>query len=135
MIYYTLVERNTLVLFLSDNGASAQAWGRPLDRPGSCWRLDGAPTKVGNRPDIMPGGADTFVTYGPPWANVSDTPFRGYKSTCFEGGIATPLVACWPDVIKQSGQITHQVGQIIRGSSGWRGCCPAAPNQHADQSK
>jgi len=107
------VERNTLVLFLSDNGASDQAWSRPLDRPGSTWRLDGTPTRVGNRPDIMPGGADTFVTYGPPWANVSNAPFRAYKGTCFEGGIATPLIAYWPGVIKQRGRISHQVGHVM----------------------
>ena len=107
------VEQNTLVLFLSDNGASDQAWGQPLDQPGNPWRVDGTPTQVGNRPEITPGGPDTFVTYGPPWANVSDTPFRGYKATCYEGGIATPLIAYWPDVIKQKGRITHQVGHVI----------------------
>lgn len=107
------VEQNTLVLFLSDNGASDQVWSRPLDRPGSTWRSDGTLTQVGNSPDIMPGGPDTFVTGGPPWANVSNTPFRQYKATCHEGGIATPLIAYWPGVIKQGGQITHQVGHII----------------------
>jgi arylsulfatase len=107
------VEQNTLVLFFSDNGSSAQAWSSPLDRPGRPWRLDGTPTQVGNRPTVMPGGPDTFVTYGPPWANVSNTPFRGYKATCHEGGIATPLIAYWPDVIKQGGRITHQPGHII----------------------
>jgi len=107
------VEQDTLVLFLSDNGASDQVWSRPLDRPGSTWRSDGTPTQVGNSPDIMPGGPDAFVTGGPPWANVSNTPFRQYKATCHEGGIATPLIAYWPGVIKQGGQITHQVGHII----------------------
>ena len=106
------VEQNTLVLFLSDNGASDQAH-RPLDQPGRPWRLDGTPTRFGNHPDIMPGGADTFVTYGPPWANVSNTPFRGYKATCYEGGIASPLIASWPEVITQKGQITHQPGHVI----------------------
>ena len=107
------MERNTLVLFLSDNGASHQSRSQPLDRPGSTWRLDGTPTQVGNRPDIVPGGADTFVTYGPAWANVSAAPFRGYKATCYEGGIATPLIAYWPDVIHDGGQITHQPGHVI----------------------
>jgi len=107
------VERNTLVLFLSDNGASAQVWRRPLDRQGSTWRVDGTLTQVGNNPTIMPGGPDTFVTGGPPWANVSNTPFRQYKATCHEGGIATPLIAYWPDVIREGGEITHQVGHII----------------------
>jgi arylsulfatase len=109
----TGVEQNTLVLFLSDNGASDQRWRTPLDRPGNPWRLDGTPTRVGNRPSIVPGGPDTFVTYGPPWANVSNAPFRGYKATCYEGGIATPLIACWPGVIKKGGEITHQPGHVI----------------------
>jgi len=107
------VEQNTLVLFLSDNGPSDQVWSRPLDRKGRPWRLDGTPTRVGNKPTIMPGGPDTFVTYGPPWANMSNTPFRLYKGTSHEGGIATPLIACWPQVIKQGGAVTQQVGHII----------------------
>jgi len=107
------VEQNTLVLFLSDNGASAQVWNRPLDRDGQTWRCDGTPTRVGNRPEIAPGGPDTFVTAGPAWANVSNTPFRGYKAGCYEGGIATPLVAYWPDVITQGNRITHQPGHIV----------------------
>jgi arylsulfatase len=106
------VEKNTLVLFLSDNGSSHQVWGRPLDKPGAPWRHDGTPTPVGNNPTIMPT-RDTFVTAGPPWANVSNTPFRGYKTECYEGGIATPLIAYWPDVIEQGNKITHQWGDIV----------------------
>jgi len=106
-------EKNTLVFFLSDNGASDRAGQHPLDQQGSTWRLDGTLTQVGNSPSIMPGGPDTFVTYGPPWANVSNTPFRQYKATCHEGGIATPLIAYWPDVINEHGRITHQVGHIF----------------------
>ncbi len=106
------VEKNTLVLFLSDNGSSHQAWGRDLDKPDNPWRLDGTPTPVGNSPTVMPT-VDTFVTAGPPWANVSNTPFRGYKAGCYEGGIATPLVAYWPNVIEQGNLITHQPGHIV----------------------
>ena len=107
------IQKNTLVLFLSDNGPSDRPWRSPLDRPGKPWRLDGTPTQLGNKPDIMPGGPDTFVTYGPAWANVSATPFRGYKAGSHEGGIATPLIAYWPDTIKAAGTITHQPGHII----------------------
>jgi len=103
---------NTLVLFLSDNGASDQDWGSPLDKPGETWRLDGKPTKVGNKPAHQPGSPDTFVTGGPPWANVSNTPFRRYKATNHEGGIATPFIAWWPGVITQAGAITHELGHI-----------------------
>ena len=106
------VEKETLVLFLSDNGSSHQAVSRSLDKPGKPWRLDGTLTTVGNQPGNMPG-VDTFVTAGPPWANVSNTPFRGYKAGCYEGGIATPMIAYWPDVIQEGNQITHQAGHII----------------------
>ena len=107
------VERNTLVLFLSDNGASDQVWTRPLDSKGKTWRVDGTPTRLGNKPTIAPGPADTFVTCGPPWANVSNTPFRHYKGTAHEGATATPLIARWPEVIEKGGAISHEVGHIF----------------------
>jgi arylsulfatase len=108
---------NTLVIFFSDNGASDQAVGQ-LDKQGRTWRSDGTPTRVGNKPNIPPGGPDTFVTAGPPWSNVSNTPFRKHKQSNHEGGIATPCIAWWPGVIKQAGQagqagaISHEPGHI-----------------------
>jgi len=105
-------EQNTLVFFLSDNGASDQTWGGSLDSKARTWRLDGTPTKVGSKPGIQPGPADSFVCYGPPWANVSNTPFRQYKATVHEGGIATPLIVRWPQVIAKGGAVTRQVGHI-----------------------
>lgn len=102
---------NTLVMFLSDNGASDQAVGA-LDKPGQTWRVDGTPTRVGNKPTIPPGGPDTFVTAGPPWSNVSNTPFRRHKQSNHEGGIATPFIAWWPGVIKQAGAISAQPAHI-----------------------
>ena len=108
----TGADRNTLVLFLSDNGASDQGYGA-LDKPGLTWRLDGTPTRVGNTPDIWPGPADTFVTAGPAWSNLSNTPFRQHKNTNFEGGIATPLIASWPGVIQQAGAIVPDISHLI----------------------
>jgi len=101
---------NTLVMFLSDNGASAQGWSQVTVLRN--WRRDGQPVRKGNHPSLMPGPADTFTSYGPPWANLSSTPFRRYKTTDHEGGISTPLIAHWPAVIRP-GSITHQVGHVI----------------------
>lgn len=108
----TGADKNTLVLFLSDNGASDQPMNAQLDKPGQTWRLDGTPTRVGNQPGIQPGPADNFVTAGPAWANVSNTPFRQHKNTNHEGGIASPLIAWWPGVITRSNSISPELAHI-----------------------
>ena len=87
------VEENTLVLFLSDNGASDE------DRT--------------RTPDLPPGPMESYRTVDLPWANLSNTPFRKFKRWNHEGGIATPLIAYWPRVIKNGGAITHQMGHLI----------------------
>jgi arylsulfatase len=65
----------------------------------------------GNLPGLMPGGADTYQSYDLPWANASNTPFRLYKHWVHEGGIATPMVACWPGVTPK-GSINHSAVHI-----------------------
>jgi arylsulfatase A-like enzyme len=97
------VRDNTVLVFLSDNGASAEAL--PLGDP-AAWlarteviprrALDGNPIRFGNDPDIDPGPDDTYASYGRSWANLSNTPFRLYKRWIHEGGIATPLIVNWP---------------------------------------
>jgi arylsulfatase len=88
------VERNTLVLFLADNGGCAEEIER-------------------GTAGALPGTPDSFTSYGLPWANSSNTPFRLYKHWVHEGGIATPLIAYWPGVIRKPGAITHQPGHVI----------------------
>lgn len=107
------VDRNTLVMFFSDNGASDVPWRRSLDRPGETWRLDGKPTAAGNIPANEPGSPDTFMTAGPAWSNLSNTPFRGHKNGNFEGGIASPLIIRWPAVIHNGGRTSHEVAHIV----------------------
>ena len=84
---------DTLVMFLSDNGGCAE-------NPG------GTDTRR------VPGPKEYYVAAGRPWAYAQNTPFRRYKSWVHEGGIATPLVARWPGVVKP-GSMTDQVGHII----------------------
>jgi len=107
-------EDNTLVMFLADNGGCAEELGpkaRGLHVPSQT--LDGKPVKTGNNPDVMPGSEETYQSYGVPWANVSNTPFRLYKHWVHEGGISTPLIARWPTAIRQKGSITHQPGHLV----------------------
>ena len=101
---------NTLILFLADNGGCAEELGA---RNEQMQTRDGRPVQRGNDPTVMPGAEDTYESYGIPWANASNTPFRRYKHWVHEGGIATPLIAHWPDRIKQAGELSHQPSHLI----------------------
>ncbi|MCX6899618.1 MAG: arylsulfatase [Verrucomicrobia bacterium] len=112
---------NTLVLFMSDNGAAPDGGVKPstggfgfnAKMLPSRWRLDGKGIRVGSGPDLLPGPADTFAAYGLAWATVSNTPFRNTKLTGYEGGIRTPLIAHWPAGIAARGRIVNDAGHFI----------------------
>ncbi len=97
---------NTLVLFLSDNGASDEVIQGTATRHGKFAR-------GGTRPDVPPGAPDTYASFGPHWANVSNTPFREFKKWNHEGGVATPLVVHWPARIKEPGALRHTPAHVI----------------------
>jgi len=107
------IEKNTLVLFLSDNGGCAEnvqpQW---YDIPSKTRR--GESIRVGNDdPAVFAGPENTWQSYGEAWANVSNTPFRLYKHWIHEGGIATPLIAYWPDVVCGGGTVSHEPGHVV----------------------
>lgn len=107
---------NTLIMFLADNGGCAEFLAEdgpavPPSRYATPLR-DGRPMRVGNDPELRPGGADTFMSYDMPWANASNTPFRLFKRWVHEGGISTPLIVSWPAKIKDPG-IAHQPTHLI----------------------
>jgi arylsulfatase len=123
---------NTLILFLSDNGGAQERFGwldwrdyadsagagppAPGEMQTSLWpkvTRNGEPIQLGNMPEYMPGPEDTYQSYGRPWANVSNAPFREYKSQVHEGGIATPLISHWPAGIERSGGLERQPGHIV----------------------
>jgi arylsulfatase len=113
-------EDNTLVMFLSDNGAAPDGGLAPTTsgfgfgpKSNGNWRKDGIPIRPGSGPSNMPGPHDTFAAYGLAWANASNTPLRGTKLGAYEGGIRTPLVVRWPAVIRDGGRITRQVGHVM----------------------
>lgn len=106
---------NTLILFLSDNGASpevAARYGPGFDRPGET--RDGRKIVYPVNKEVLPGSETSFASIGPRWANVSNTPYRYAKEDSYEGGIRTPLIAFWPKGITTGkGSISAKVGHVM----------------------
>jgi arylsulfatase A-like enzyme len=88
---------NTIIMLLSDNGASAE---RVL-------RGDG------HDPAAPPGSARSYLCIEPPWANLANTPFRRSKIFVHEGGIATPLVVHWPAGALARGELRHNPSHVV----------------------
>ena len=88
---------NTLLFFMSDNGASAEIMVRG----------------DGHDRAAPPGSAATHLCLGPGWSTVANTPFRRHKTWVHEGGIATPLVVHWPKGIAARGEIRHDPCHLI----------------------
>lgn len=88
---------NTLIFFLSDNGASAEIMVRD----------------DGHDPTAAPGSAATYFCLGPGWSNAANTPFRRHKTWVHEGGISTPLIVHWPQGIAARGELRHNPGHAV----------------------
>src|SRR5262249_36827489 len=99
---------NTLIFFLSDNGACAE-WD-PFGFDGKS-----GPNNVLHTGDDLAkmGGPGTYHSYGSAWANACNTPFRLYKHYGHEGGIHCPFIVHWPAAVKDHGVFRNQVGHII----------------------
>ena len=88
---------NTLILFASDNGASAEIMVRG----------------DGHDSSVCCSSAATFLRLGPGWSSAANTPLRRHKTWVHEGGISTPLIAHWPAGIAARGELRHNPAHLI----------------------
>jgi arylsulfatase A-like enzyme len=88
---------NTLILFLSDNGAC------PFQRS----------KKKSIEKNLMPWDPASYWTYDKRWAFACNTPWRKFKQNQHEGGISTPLIAYWPKGVTNPGRIERQRGHLV----------------------
>lgn len=90
-------DKNTIILFASDNGGSAD-------------EVKSLSTVI--QKNGVPGSVESIDSYEKPWANVSNTPFKLFKRNMHEGGIATPFIAYFPGAIK-AGSTNAQPAHFI----------------------
>ena len=83
---------NTLVMFLADNGASAE---------------------TNDYGDGEIGAIDRYSAVGGHWANVSNVPFKAYKNSSFEGGTNTPFIVRWPGVVPAGGEVNRTPAHLV----------------------
>lgn len=91
---------NTLIIFMSDNGAAGndffydETYG-PFIRQyfTDAYEAMGQP--------------NSFISYGPPWAEAGSAPFRYFKGYSTEGGIVAPLIISGP-MVENQGTINHE---------------------------
>lgn len=83
--------RDTVVIFLSDNGASAE----------QIIRGDG------HDPAAASGAWNSYLCLGPGWSSAANAPLRLHKSWLQEGGISSPMVVYWPAGIRDQNQLRH----------------------------
>jgi len=105
---------NTIIVFLSDNGASPEEPVRPgYDRPSQT--PDGRTIRyTGQFPAAELGRDDTWTGLGPALANACNTPFRFWKKESYHGGCASPLIVHWPAGLRSQPQgLTDQVAHVF----------------------
>lgn len=88
---------DTLILFLSDNGASAEIMVRG----------------EGHDPGEPMGSAKTYLCLGPEFSSAANTPFRRHKTWVHEGGVSTPFIAHWPHGFPAKNELRGTPAHVI----------------------
>lgn len=104
---------DTLVMVISDNGASAE--GGPLGSVNENAFFNNVEERL---EDTLPfieelGGPRHFNHYPWGWAWAGNTPFRRWKRETYRGGVSNPLIVHWPAGFESRGEIRSQYVHAI----------------------
>lgn len=104
---------NTLILLISDNGASAE--GGPTGSTNENKFFNNVPEDLQQNLAALNdlGGPKFYNHYAWGWANAGDTPFKRWKRETYRGGVSDPFLVHWPRGIKAKGEIRHQFAHAI----------------------
>jgi len=103
---------NTLVLLMSDNGASQEGgpFGVLHEMKFFNFIMETPDEAVDRLEEI--GGPNSHTNYPWGWAQAGNTPFKWYKQNTHEGGVHVPLIAHWPKGISAAGEIRHDFAYV-----------------------
>jgi arylsulfatase A-like enzyme len=104
---------NTLIIALSDNGASAEGGVRGSINDARLWNGAPAGRSELNARILELGGPSAHNNYPWGWTMAGNTPFRRWKREVHEGGIADPCIVHWPARVANGGGIRHQFTHVI----------------------
>jgi arylsulfatase len=104
---------NTLIMVVSDNGASAE--GGVTGTTNEMQFFNNAPESLEDSLAAIDelGGPTTFNHYPWGWTFAGNTPFRRWKRETYRGGACDPFLVHWPAGITARGEIRTQYGHII----------------------
>ncbi len=104
---------NTVVLLLSDNGASSEGGPNGSVNDARPWNLVGRPLDEALERIDEIGGPRLHNNYPWGWTVAGNTPFRRWKREVHEGGVADPLIVSWPAGLASVGEVRTQYTHAI----------------------
>jgi arylsulfatase A-like enzyme len=104
---------NTLIMFISDNGASAE--GGPHGSVNENKFFNNVADSLQENLEKIDelGGPTTFNHYPWGWTFAGNTPFRRWKRETYRGGVSDPFVVHWPKGIHARGEVRTQYAHAI----------------------
>ncbi len=104
---------NTILVLLSDNGASSEGGPTGSLNDGRVWNaLPRTVEEADERLDDI-GGPRIHNNYPWGWTVAGNTPFKRWKRETHEGGVADPLIVRWPRGIDAAGEVREQYVHAI----------------------
>ncbi|MDX2465728.1 MAG: sulfatase-like hydrolase/transferase, partial [Acidimicrobiia bacterium] len=104
---------NTLVVVVSDNGASAEGGPDGTLSEDLFWNyIFQTPEEMLPSLDVI-GDPETFPHYPIGWAHAGDSPLKRWKRESFNGGNTDPFIVHWPKGIEDRGGIRRQYHHAI----------------------
>ncbi|BBY66825.1 arylsulfatase [Mycolicibacterium helvum] len=126
---------NTLVLVMSDNGASAE--GGVAGTSNEHRFTHRVPESLADNLDRLPdwGGTSGYPHYAWGWAWAGNTPFRLWKRYAWLGGTRVPLIVHWPQGIRDGGAVRSQFAHAIDVMPTVLEACAIQPSASAESSE